>query len=160
MTGEQILIAFAAPVARYFVDVFLAKAGAAARIGQRDDIPLGGPERRVPAIAPAIFPGALRPAVDQVNERPFFAGVKAGGLQDPHLHGHAPFPFNRHRLKEAGTVDLLQQLFVRSQRHRIPCPAGGVTERTRRMIQEPRRWCRPAFCHPRLLKARRPCRFP
>src|SRR5439155_18540085 len=84
--GDEVLVALAAPIAGDLVGVLLAEAGRAARVRQGDDVPLGRPQFRAPAVAPAVLPGALRPAVDEIRDRPFLRRVEAGRLEDPHLH--------------------------------------------------------------------------
>src|SRR5213078_4247656 len=72
---HEVVVALAAPVAADLVHEFLAEAGRAARVRQRDDVALRRPQLWVPAEAPAVLPGALRAAVDEERDRPFFLGV-------------------------------------------------------------------------------------
>src|SRR5207244_4897594 len=59
----EVLHDLAAPVLRDLVHELLPEAGRAARVRADDDPALGGPERRVPAVRPAVLPRALRAAV-------------------------------------------------------------------------------------------------
>src|SRR5207253_3099183 len=92
--GHEVLVALAAPVAADLLDVLLAEAGAAARVGQGDDVALRRPQFGTPAVAPAVLPRPLRPAVDEINERPFLLRVETGRLEDPHLHRRAAGPLD------------------------------------------------------------------
>lgn len=110
-SGHEVAVALAAPVAGNLIDEFLAKSCRTAWIGERDDVALCGPERGVPAPAPAVFPSPLRSAVDQVDDGVFFGGVEARRFEDPHLH-LAIFNLDLHRLRP-GSVQFRQ--------HRIVC---------------------------------------
>src|SRR6266542_1861707 len=55
---HEVVVALAAPVAADLIDVLLAEAGRAARIGQSHDVALGCPKLWVPAVTPTILPRA------------------------------------------------------------------------------------------------------
>src|SRR5262249_39926800 len=93
--GHQVFVDPAAPILADLVDVLLAEAGTAARIGHRDDIALGGPDLGVPAITPRIRPRALRTTVHEIDERPLLVRIEAGRFEDPHLHRRAAGALDR-----------------------------------------------------------------
>src|SRR5262249_6832201 len=109
---DEVAVTLAAPVAADLVDEFLTESGRAARVRQDDDIPLCRPESRIPAIAPAVFPSALRAAVDEKRDRPLLCGVEAGGLEDPHLHRHAALDRHLHGFWSS-QVELCKQFLIR-----------------------------------------------
>ena len=83
-----------------------AKAAGAVVVDLRDDVAGGSKDMRVPAVAEAVARGRVRAAVDDVGERVFALGVKAGREGQPHLHRRA-----------AGTLDL--DLFDLAQAHAV-----------------------------------------
>src|SRR5207248_11589696 len=58
-------------------------------------VALSRPEFRAPAETPAVFPRALRTAVNEKRQRIFLFGIESRGLQDPHLHRIAAGAFDR-----------------------------------------------------------------
>ena len=70
-TLHQIVVNFSAPVVRNFIREFLSVSRGAARIDHHYHVPRRREYFRVPTIRPAIFPGALRAAVNQEQRRIF-----------------------------------------------------------------------------------------
>ena len=90
---QDVLVGAPAPVAAHVVDELLAPADRAARVGHEDDVAGGGEDLRVPAVAPALAPLALRAAVDEDEQRDSAARDRSRrGLHHPGLHGLARGP--------------------------------------------------------------------
>src|SRR5580704_8339463 len=85
-SAHQVDVWLAAPIAVDAVDEGLSVARRTARIDHDDDVSVRSEEFGIPAIAPAIPPGALRAAVDQKLHRILFRGIEAGRPDKESLH--------------------------------------------------------------------------
>ena len=74
--AHQVDVRLAAPVAVHAIDEGLSVAGRAAGIDHHDDVAVRGKQLRIPAVAPAVAPRALRAAVDQELHRILLARVE------------------------------------------------------------------------------------
>ena len=109
--GDEVAVALPPPVAGDLVDESLAEAGRPARVGHDDDVAARGPQFWVPAVAPAVLPGALRTTVHEIDDGPLLRGVESRWLEDPHLHLHAPLDRHVHRAG-AGEIESGKEPFV------------------------------------------------
>ena len=79
---QNVPVGRAAPVFRHGVGKRLSVTAAAVEVDHENHIAGRGKHLVIPAIVEIIGPGALRPAVDQLDGRVFLIGIKKGRLHD------------------------------------------------------------------------------
>ena len=83
----KIMIRIAAPVPDTRIREHLPIPAASRNIRRDHDIPLFGEHGRIPAGDPGVFPGCVRPAVDEVGDWVFLCFVEGAGLDYPGVDG-------------------------------------------------------------------------
>src|SRR6185503_9436609 len=83
---HDVRINLAGPIARNLIDELLTVSERTSRVGGKHYIARSSEKRGVPSVAPRIVPRALRPAVNQHDQRPLFACGEIGRFGDESVH--------------------------------------------------------------------------